>query len=171
MADEKKNGAALNVTWDYSGLLSRLDRLRDKVLPYMKATFRAFAETGASLVKERTPDTSPGRTAIKDMWELAEYTEDEATSAFIIRNTYKPEKVIEFFEFGTRAHDIPVGRFGFLHFTTDEGEEVYTKKTVKHPGTRPWLMVARTKWQLEAALDAYVAGTLKMIDSMLGEVS
>jgi hypothetical protein len=153
--------------FDWKNVEMVLGQLRDRIVPFMRATFRSFVESGVDFIQEAGPEVRQGRTPIKTLW-VSEQTASGAVDEFVIRNTYNNQDVIVWFEFGTRAHDIPVGRCGFLHFTTYEGDEVYTRKTVKHPGTRPWLMVTRTKAKLDAALNTYVEKTLASIDELIG---
>ena len=145
----------------------QLGVLRDRLIPFMRTTFRSFVESGVDFIQQAGPETREGRTKIKTLW-VSEQTAQGAIDEFMIHNTYKNQDVILWFEYGTRAHDIPVGRAGFLHFTTYEGDEVYTRKTVKHPGTSPWLMVTRTKAMLDAALNTYVEKTLASINTLIG---
>jgi HK97 gp10 family phage protein len=39
-------------------------------------------------------------------------------------------------EYGTKAHEIKPANGGVLVFKTKDGETVFTKKTIKHPGTK-----------------------------------
>lgn len=144
-----------------------LGQLAEKLVPFMRATFRSFVQSGVDYIQQAGPEVREGRTPIKTLW-ISEQTASGAVDEFIIRNTYRNPDVILWFEFGTKAHEIPVGRFGFLHFTTYEGDEVFTRKSVHHPGTRPWLMVTRTKAMLDAALDNYVQATLRSVDQLIG---
>jgi len=155
-----------SVTFDWSVLEQKLGVMRDRMLPYVRETFRAFAEFGLDQIKMHTPETSPGRTKIKDLWIIDE-SPSERITRFIIRNTYSDPRVILWFEEGTKPHDIPVGRFGFLHFVDDMGDDVYTRKTVKHPGTVAWHMAQLTKADLATRINNYVQTTLNSLTSMV----
>jgi hypothetical protein len=141
--------------------------LKNEVLPYMKRTWEEIAMFGLREIKMGTPPTHTG-TNLKELWVL-DRTVSATVSMFIIRNTYKNPDVIRWIEEGTRPHRIPVGRFGFLHFTTYEGTEVFTKKAVMHPGTPAWRMVEITSRMIQSKLDQYVQATFAQIDKLMGE--
>ena len=153
-------------TFDTSLLRQRLDTFADQVIPYIKKTFVQVAEWGLRNVKTYTPNTHSG-TNIRDMWIMTESSEGTITN-FIIRNTYKDPQIIRWFETGTKPHEIPVGECGFLHFFTYEGQEVYTKRPVWHPGTVPWRMVEQTTIEVGIKIDQYVQETFAMVDQMMG---
>jgi hypothetical protein len=169
------NKPLIYVEWrDYDKAADALiQSVRARVVPFVLSTFRSFAETGLEMVEERTPLTRPGRTNIRSLWKLDEFSVTPEVQSFVIRNLYKDTgktNVILWFEEGTLPHDIPVGKFGFLHFTTYEGDEVYTKKTVKHPGTKAHHMVSLTRKALDAALMSYAEQTAKKVEQMIREI-
>ena len=156
----------VNFTIDWEMLGKRFGILKNEVLPYMKRTWFAIAEYGLMRIRQLTPETHTG-TDLAGMWGL-DYSVRATVTSFIIRNTYKNKDVLVWFEEGTRPHRIPVGKFGFLHFTTYEGDEVYTKKTVMHPGTPAYWMATKTKADLQSKLDSYIQQTFVQIDKLMG---
>ena len=151
---------------DITGMMNRLGALSDKVFPYIKKTWEQIAKWALSEVQHYTPPTHTG-TDIRSMWIL-ETTSTEAVTEFLIRNTYKDPQVITWFEEGTEPHEIPPGPCGFLHFFTYEGQEIYTKKPVQHPGTVAWRMAEQTVQESTIIIDQYIEQTFLMVDQMLG---
>lgn len=149
-----------------SGFLDGLGALGKELLPYMRTTWEAIAQFALREVRIETPLTRTG-TDLRALWTL-EGSHNGAVTEFIIKNLYKDPQVIVWFEEGTPAHVIPIGPAGFLHFFTYEGDEVYTKKPVHHPGTPAWKMVEITREIVEAKIDQYAVETYSMVDKILG---
>jgi hypothetical protein len=156
----------LEVKFVSGGFLEGLGTLAKDLLPYMRTTFEAIAQFALQEVRIETPPTRTG-TDLRALWNLTG-SHTGAVTEFIIKNLYKDPQVIVWFEEGTPAHVIPIGPAGFLHFFTYEGDEVYTKKPVHHPGTPAWKMVEITRKMTENKLDQYAAQTYAMVDRMLG---
>jgi len=159
-------GKDVQVKFNWKTLEKKLGVMRTQMLPYIRASFREFAQFGLYTIQMYTPDTSPGRTNLKALWVLDEAPAEKVTR-FIIRNTYSDPRVILWFEEGTKPHDIPVGRFGFLHFVDEGGNDVYTKKTVKHPGTMAWHMAQQTKADLAGRINSYANQTLASVTKLV----
>ena len=157
--------APLNLTFDAERLKAGLGRLSEQLLPYMKTTWLKIAEFVLREVRMTTPPTRTG-TDLKSLWTL-DRDEQGAITEFIIHNLYPDPQVIFWFEEGTPAHVIPIGEAGFLHFFTYEGDEVYTKKPVHHPGTPAWRMAEQGRRMAELKLDQYVQETFAMVDRLL----
>jgi len=155
----------LLIDWEMLG--KRFGILKDEVLPYMKRTWFSIAGYGLTRIKQLTPETHTG-TDLAGMWGL-DYSITETVYRFIIHNTYKNPDVLLWFEEGTKPHRIPVGKFGFLHFTTYEGDEVFTKKAVMHPGTPAYWMATKTRAELTSKLDSYVKQTFAQVSKLMGE--
>ena len=155
--------------FNYDVLKARMGALSDKVFPYIRKTWEQIAKWALEEVKIYTPATHTG-TDLRSMWILESDTEGEIHE-FIIRNTYPDPNIILWFEEGTKPHEIPVGQCGFLHFFTYEGDEVYTKRSVWHPGTVAWRMAAQTVNEAQVKIDQYMAATFTMVDQMLDEAA
>lgn len=154
-------------SYDASGLRQRMGVLADDVMPYAKKAFEALVEWARQTVSTKTPYTRTG-TDIRGMWQMTS-SEIGTITQFIVKNTYKDPRIIMWMEGGTKPHEIPVGEFGFLHFFTYEGDEVYTKRSVWHPGTVAWKMVEQTRREVQLKIDQYVTQTLDMVDKMMRE--
>lgn len=64
--------------------------------------------------------------------------------------------LLHYLEYGTRPHVIrPVDK-EYLHFTTREGDEVFTKR-VDHPGTKPYGMIRVTRAKLKMRMRKFTA--------------
>lgn len=163
------------VFWiNYDTLKARLGALQQKVFPYIKKTFEEVAKWMLEEVKIYTPPTHTG-TDLRSMWILEEsgdlFSSTEGIAEWLIYNTYEDPRIIWFFEEGTKPHEIPVGPCGFLHFFTYEGDEVYTKKSVWHPGTPAYKMVDQTVHEGQIKIDQYMEQTFAMVDEMLAQAA
>jgi hypothetical protein len=155
----------IDFRFDANRLQAGLGNLSEKLLPYMKTTWLYIAQDVLEEVRAATPPTRTG-TDLKALWTL-DRDEVGAVTEFIIHNLYPDPQVILWFEEGTRAHTIPIGKAGFLHFFTDEGEEVYTKRPVQHPGTVAWLMAEKGRRRGEELLGRYIEETFAMVERFL----
>lgn len=154
-------------SFDTSVLRRRMGVLADDVMPYVKKAFEALAQWGKDTVSMHTPFTRTG-TDIRGMWQLTS-SEQGTITQFIVKNTYKDPQIILWMEGGTKPHEIPVGEFGFLHFFTYEGDEIYTRRSVWHPGTVAWRMVEQTRREVAIKVEQYVQETFDMVDRMMRE--
>ena len=151
---------------NYNVYRKRLRNLHQRAIPWFKSGFKNVAKKGLQTIIEATPETSQGRTEIKDLWDL-KHTSTTATETFIIENLYPNQKVLMYFEKGTDAHVIEPTRKKFLHFFIDSSE-VFTK-IVFHPGTPAYKMVEKTRGELDADVDAYVNYFFKSLDRLMGQ--
>lgn len=155
----------LTLTYDAERLKAGLSVLAEQLVPYMKVTWQKIAEFTLREVQAATPPTRTG-TDLKGLWSM-DRQEFGAITEFIIHNLYPDPQVILWFEEGTQAHVIPIGEAGFLHFFTYEGDEVYTKKPVHHPGTPAWKMAEQGRVMAEILLSQYIRDTYAMVDRFL----
>jgi hypothetical protein len=155
--------AKINI--DYSRFEKAMSILYEKVIPYMRVTWMEIAEQGLRTVVAYTPPTRPGRTSIRDLWFL-EHTVQAKVEQFIIRNLYKDQRVLLWFEEGTKPHEIRPRYGNVLHFFLEDGTEIFTK-LVYHPGSPAYGMVAQTERELNIRLDRYMEETMNMVDSLM----
>jgi len=158
----------MNVKFEFNDdrLRQRLSILADKVLPYIKATWFQIAK---SVMHEAVLATPPPRSAaskdLRTLWEIVEEHPTDAITQFTIQNTYKPEQVLLYFEYGTKAHSIFPVRAKVLHFFIN-GEEIFAKN-VRHPGTPAWKMFETAERRADVIIEKYMTETFNMVDQML----
>jgi len=158
----------LEFSLDYGRYRQRLKNLYQRAIPWFKDTFRDMATKAYTDIKEATPETSPGRTEIRDLWRM-EHTTSGMVETFIIKNLYQDEKVLIFFEKGTKPHIIRPVNAKFLHFfIEDTGEEIFTK-LVHHPGTPAYKMVEPAKEELNEKADFYIQNFFQNLDRLMNE--
>lgn len=151
---------------NYNTYRRRLNNLHQRAIPWFKSRFKDVAKKALQTVTEATPETSSGRTEIKDLWDLKQ-TSTTTRETFIIENLYPDKKVLMYFEKGTPHHVIEPTRKKFLHFFIDSSE-VFTK-IVFHPGTPAYKMVELTKKELDADVDIYIDYFFKSLDRLIGQ--
>ena len=81
---------------NYNTYKKRLRNLHQRAIPWFKSKFKDIATKALFTIMEDTPDTSQGRTDIKDLWDLKQ-TSTATRESFIIQNTYPNKKVIMYF--------------------------------------------------------------------------
>jgi len=131
--------------------IAKIRGVGTKVIPYIKSDIRDLAEWAFGEIKKRTPETSSGRTVIKDLWTIAK-TATAAREQFVIANLYYDQDVLMYIEKGTPPHVItPQKLGGLLHFFIG-GNEIFTR-LVKHPGTPAHHMVGSVRAELRSKVD------------------
>lgn len=104
---------------------------------------------------------TPGRGNVRKEW-AAEFNRDAAglTREAVIRNNYKDPKILEYLEWGTRAHVIRPKSGKFLKFfSKTSGKWVWTKR-VDHPGTKAYDIVGTTRRFLISLIQSMKAAAL-----------
>ncbi len=159
-------------TVDYEVFRARMGALYNKVIPRMRVSQRKIARWALDTVKIHTPKQHDGSTTIRDFWVMDGPAADsrDRVVEFVIHNLYPNPDVIRFFEEGTKPHEIRPKTAKFLHFTTYEGDEIFTK-LVHHPGTPAYLMVLQTRSELLVKIEQYIQETFAMIDQLLAEAA
>jgi hypothetical protein len=118
---------------------------RARAFRYQNTFIRKIAEQAFHAVMVRTP----GIGVVRSKWKIAyNYNTQGMMDQAIIYNTYDPQEVLTFLEFGTKPHVINPGKKGFLAFEVD-GRFIVTKKPVHHPGTIAYNMITDTHRILE----------------------
>ena len=131
--------------------MAKIKGVGKKVIPYIKADIRDLAKWAFKEVKKGTPETSQGRTKIKDLWVISR-KRIRSREQFIIKNLYHDQDILWYMEKGTESHIItPSKPGGFLHFVL-KGNDIFTRM-VKHPGTKAYKMVENVEVQLEKKVD------------------
>jgi hypothetical protein len=122
----------------------------------------AVGEKAAKRAGQLTPRSDEGGPHVADGWTVE--VQASAAGTLVVEVFNRLDKaneritlqgggetsLLEILEFGTLPHQIRAINARALHFTTREGDEIFTK-VVEHPGTRPYAMlgIATT----EAAID------------------
>lgn len=148
--------------WDWSMFKGRMDCVRD-VIDHARIMAGRLAERAYGMIKAFTPETSKGRTKIKELWDM-DHSRRGTIETYIIKNLYPKKDIILFFEEGTRPHIIRPIRAKSLRWVDEmTGEEVFAQM-VRHPGTPAYEMIAKTEKLMLPQIDGYVAATLKDLD-------
>jgi len=142
----------------------KLDRVVTDVIPYAKTTAKELAWWACEEIKKRTPETAPGRTNIKNWWSF-NTTRKGSMVSYVIRNMYKNQDVILYFEEGTKPHVIEPVEKQALRWI-DGGEERFAK-SVAHPGTMGHFMVELTRRDLEYKTNLYIQNTFRYLDTRM----
>lgn len=143
--------AKLRFKIDKRLFIAKIRGVGTKVIPYIKSDIRDLAQWAFGEVKTRTPETTSGRTEIKDLWEMTE-SKSAAREMFVIKNLYPDQDVLIYMEEGTPPHIItPQKSGGFLHFLI-QGDEIFTR-LVRHPGTPAYKMVGSVEAELRSKVD------------------
>lgn len=144
---------------------SKSRALINELVPYAEVTAEQIAKQGVDIVSELTPRSAKGTQHMADMWE---YTKSRKARVleFVIENMYPNQDIVLYMEEGTKAHNIPVGGKGFLAWEGPGGKYIYTRRAVKHPGTRPYFMLKTTEQQMDALTDKYVTVVLARASSI-----
>ena len=158
----------VNYKIDPSVFYKKMRALNSQLIPYAEVTAEEIAKVGIDIVSALTPRSVKAGRHMADMWQ---YTKSRKARVleFVIENMYPGQgdpatDVVLFMEEGTKAHDIPIGGKGFLAWEGPGGEYIFTRKMVKHPGTRPYAMLKTTEVQINALTDKYVTAVLKYAD-------
>jgi len=153
---------------DYYLWWKKTGDLFNQLIPYARTTAREIAVKALERVKYHTPDTYTG-TDLRGMWEMDE-RKLKTREEFIIHNLYPEQKIIVFFEEGTKAHDIYPKNRPWLHFKTRNGRWIRTGH-VSHPGTVAHKMIANTEDELSPLVDFYVQSTFEMAQRIMNQKS
>ena len=148
---------------DPSVFYRKMRALNDQLIPYAEVTAEEIAKVGIDIVSELTPRSAKAGRHMADMWK---YTKSRKARVleFVIENMYPNQDIVLYMEEGTKAHDIPIGAKGFLAWEGPGGQYIFTRRVVKHPGTRPYVMLKTTEVQLNALTDKYVTAVIKYAD-------
>lgn len=147
---------------DYALWWKKTGQLLNQLIPYAEVTAREIALKALRQVKEFTPKTKTG-TDLKGLWVLEE-NKLQTREDFIIKSLYKDQKIIVFFEEGTKPHEIHAKNSPWLVFKTSHGYR--RAKMVNHPGTTAYKMIAKTEKLLDPIVNGYVTMTLKMAQNI-----
>lgn len=143
--------AKLTFKIDERLFMAKIRGVGTKVIPYIKSDIQDIAEWAFSEIKKRTPETTSGRTKIKDLWKMT-HSKSATRERYIIKNLYPDQDILVYMEEGTLPHIItPKKTGGFLHFFLD-GNEIFTKM-VKHPGTPKYEMVKSVEAEILTKVD------------------
>ena len=139
--------------------------LINELVPYAEVTAERIADVAVDIVSELTPRSDKGTQHMADMWQ---YTKSRKARVleFVIENMYPNQDIVLYVEEGTRPHQIPIGRRGFLAWEGSGGKWIYTKRAVMHPGTSGVFMLKTTEVQMNALTDSYVTAVLKRASSI-----
>ncbi len=144
---------------------SKSRALINELIPYAEVTAEQIAKKGVDIVSELTPRSDKGTQHMADMWQYSKSRKARVLE-FVIENMYPNQDIVLYMEEGTRPHQIPIGRRGFLAWEGPGGKYIYTRRAVMHPGTRPYLMLKTTEQQMDALTDQYVTVVLQRASSI-----
>ena len=150
---------------DYSLMEAKFNLLRSKFVPFSRATARQVGTVALKMIQERTPNTKTG-TDIRSMWAMKDSRQGTRT-VFIISNTYEPNKVILFFEVGTKPHEIKSRGKWPLKFEW-LGNTVHARK-VHHPGTPAYRMIGQTEEYIGPKMDWWAREQLKAVGKIMAK--
>ncbi len=154
-----KTKTIFGFTIEYSLYEKKMGDLYKKLLPYSRVVFGRLAEWALENVKAETPDTKTG-TDIRGMWQI-DHSKTAKRERFIIQNIYPKQEIILFFEEGTKPHTIRAKNAPYLIFFWETQNRWVKVKSVKHPGTPAYRMLAKTDEKLMPKIDMYIKGTIE----------
>lgn len=150
---------------DSTRFRSKSQALVNELVPYAEVSAERIADVAVDIVSELTPRSDKGTQHMADMWQYSKSRKARVLE-FVIENMYPDQPVVLYVEEGTKPHQIPVGRKGFLAWEGAGGQWIYTKKAVMHPGTSGAFMLKTTEVQMNALTDSYVTAVLKKASSI-----
>ncbi len=158
---------------DYWQWKKKSEAFGKELIPYAKITIKAIAHKFFEIVKERTPKpgvqyTREGErqsTDLRPLWDM-KHKKLKTREDFIIKNLYKNQDVILFFEEGTDPHPIrPKRSGGFLNFYTSKG--FVQTRVVRHPGTHAHRMIGGAVDWAEQKMNTYEAGVIELVREIM----
>lgn len=158
---------------DYWQWKKKSEAFGKELVPYAKTTIKAIATKFLEVVKDRTPkpgiqytrDGERQSTDLRPLWDM-KHKKLKTREDFIIKNLYKNQDVILFFEEGTDPHPIrPKRSGGFLNFYTSKGF-VQTRE-VRHPGTHPHRMIGGAIDWAESRVKMYELGVISLVKEIM----
>lgn len=138
--------------------------------------FNEFIEKAFQRALELAKKLTPGKGNLRKEWE-ASFDRDASGKMrqAVLKNNYSNPKILEYLEWGTKAHDIRPKNGGFLVFfsklaigrkyTVGGRDLVNTSgwvraRVVKHPGTKAYDIIGSTRRSLMAQIAQMKAGFL-----------